>query len=89
MIKYTLRLSILKIIIKAISSDTPLHAPLYNIIIIFDTVVKWEQNFKHTKIINSTVSPSCHFGMRHRGVAAANPMRSAYVDGSKRENSSF
>ena len=35
--------------------------------------------------MNSTVSPSCHFGMRHRGVAAARPTWPAYVDGTKRE----
>ena len=32
--------------------------------------------------MNSTVSPSCHFGMRHQGMAAARP---TCVDGTKRE----
>ena len=30
-------------------------APLYNIIIIFDTVVRQNWNFKHEKIMNSIV----------------------------------
>ena len=33
--------------------------------------------------MNSTVSPSCYFGTRHRGVVTAWPTWPAYVDGQK------
>ena len=39
--------------------------------------------------MNSTVSPYFHFVMNHKGLAAAMPTCPAYVDGRKRENSSF
>ena len=39
--------------------------------------------------MNSTVSPSCYFGMHCHGFAAARLTCPAYVDGRRRENSSF
>ena len=39
-----------------------------------------KQNFKTRKIMNSTVSPSCHFCMNHQGLTTARPTRPAYID---------
>ena len=51
-------------------------APLYNIIIIVDTVLK--QKFQTRKVMKSTISPYCHFGMHDQGLPAA------YIEGKKR-----
>ena len=42
----------------------------HDMIMIFYTVVRQKLRFQHTKIVNSTVSPSCHFGMRNQCLAA-------------------
>ena len=79
----------LKAKIKAISSNTHQFyttAPLYNIIIIFDTVVRQKQHFKY-KNNEFNSAAIFRFGMHHQGLAAARPTCPAYVDGRKRENS--
>ena len=69
-----------------ISSDTHrLHyiskAPLYNIIIIVDTVLSQKRIFKHkNNIMKSTISPYCHFGMHDQGLPAARLTCAAYID---------
>ena len=64
-----------KAIIKAISSDIhqlqfTCYTTLYNIIKIFDTVVRQKKNFEH-EYMNLTVSPSFHFGMHQQGLAVS------------------
>ena len=41
-------------------------APLYNILIIYDTILRKKRNFKHEKKMNSTVLPPFQFDMRRR-----------------------
>ena len=65
-------------------------APIYNLIIIFDAVLRQyaERKFWTRKIMNSTVLPYFHFGMNHQGFAAAKP--TCLADASRKsENSSF
>ena len=45
-------------------------APLYNIIIIVDRV-KAETKFQTRKVMKSTISPYCHFGMHDQGMSTA------------------
>ena len=59
-------------------------APLYNIIIIVDTVLRQKRNFKTRKVMESTISPYCHFGMDDQGLPADRLTCAAYIDGKKR-----
>ena len=66
-------------------------APIYSIIIIFDTVLYLDRN----EILNTknkefkTMLPFFHFSTNHQGFAAASPTCAAYDAGRKSENSSF
>ena len=62
--------------------------PLYNIIIIFDTVLRQKRICKRIKIMNSTALPSRYFGTHRQCFAAASLTWPAYGDGRKRENCS-
>ena len=59
----------------------------FTVIIIYDTILRQKQNFKHEKL-NSTVSPSRYCGMNRQCFAAARLTWPAYDDGRKREESS-
>ena len=45
-------------------------APLYNIIIIYDTILRQKRKNLTRKIMNATVLPSLQFGMNCQGFAA-------------------
>ena len=63
--------------------------PLYNIIIIVDMVLRQKRKFQTRKVMKSTISPYCHFGMHDQGLPAAMLTCAAYIDGKKIKNSSF
>ena len=68
--------SVLKANIYEIASDkipiTLYHtAPLYNVMILYDTILRQKRNFKTRKIMNSTLLPCSQFGMNSQGFSAA------------------
>ena len=55
---------------------------------VYDTILRQKRNFKHGKIMNSTVLPYFQFGMNCQCLAGARLTWPAYEDGRKLENSS-
>ncbi len=52
--------------------------------IIVDTVLIGRNEISNMKVMKSTISPYCHFGMHDQGLPAARLMCVAYIDGKKR-----
>ena len=54
-------------------------APLYSIIIIVDTVLRQNRNIQTRKVMKSTLSPYCHFGMHDQGLPTTSARHTSTV----------